>query len=168
MKAIAIAAVAAVLIQPVVFFGWFGIPALLTGDLVGRVSLFMALVSIAVAIPFVLLIGVPSFLLLRRFNRLTPGKLILAGFAGAAIPAAAITWPLGRYPGYSSGGSWHGFPVEYFVNGVPTVYGWLSYVEGVLMYGVHGLVGAFVFFLVWRAVSRSGHAPSAIDIEIGK
>jgi hypothetical protein len=82
------------------------------------------------------------------------GSLSVTGFLAGAIPVAALSLP--RYlQGYSSGYNWHGRYVEFYVKGVPTVYAWQAYAENIASYGLHGLIGAVVFFAVWRRL----HAP---------
>lgn len=149
------AAVAAVLVQPLVLVVWIFLPALAEGShfsftdiadvmaLSGYVWLF--------ATGFVLVLGIPLFLILRRLDCATWPLVSAAGFTAGAIPAAIYSWPLwSSSKGFSSGGNWHGKFVEFIKDGEHTIYGWFNYVESVLMFGVHGLVGAMVFFWVWR------------------
>lgn len=76
----------------------------------------------------------------------------LIGFIAAALPLAIYSWP--EYPGSSSGGNWYGTPVHFVVDGQKTLYGWLSYAQNVLFFGVHGLAGGLAFFFVWRRWSE--------------
>jgi hypothetical protein len=148
-KAILLASLAAVLVQPLVFLVWIAPPALLDGE--PAVLVDMARVSIlaaVVAVPFVLIVGVPATLLLLRYNKLRWWPLALIGFVAAALPIALLG--LQSSPGYSSGGNWHGKAVEYVINGKLTFYGWLSYFESLVGYGTQGLVGASAFYIVWR------------------
>ena len=149
MRAIAAASLAAIAVQPLVFLLWVALPMFVAGGDVpladiARVSLFAALV----AIPFVLLIGIPAALLLQRIGRMRWVWLASTGFIAAALPVAIN--PPGGDPGYSSGGNFYGRAVDFIVAGEPTLWGWLSYAQSVLFFGLHGLVGASVFYAVWR------------------
>lgn len=153
MKAIFFAAISAIAVQPIAFFVLFLAPSLLAGAHLNGSDLFDLPIFVAIiAVPFVVLIGVPSFLILRHLHRVSWLTLTATGVLGAALPSAIFSWPVGRYSGYSSGGTWHGRYVEFFVNGVPTFYGWLSYAEGTMQFALHGLAGALVFLFVWRRV----------------
>ncbi len=154
MIPVAVASLAAIAIQPLVLAVWLGVPIYLAGESVpAREVIGMAGLVTMVATGFVLAIGIPTFLILRHRNRATAVALGTAGFLVAALPFAALGWPGNSFPGSSSGGSWHGGHVEIVVNGVVTGYGWLNYVEGTLIYGIHGLVGALTFLFVWRRLS---------------
>lgn len=148
-KAISLAVLGAIAVQPVVLLAWLGLPALFAGDSsafrdIARNS-FMAAVF---AVPFVVLVGVPATLLLARSNQLRCWLLGLIGFVSAGLPVALFT--PGGGPGYSSGGNWCGTYAQFVVNGEPTLYGWLNYIQSIFLFGLHGLVGAMVFYAIWR------------------
>ena len=134
MKAILLATVAAIAVQPLVLFAWLFLPALIAGgtvppkDLVGM-SLFSALL----ASPFVVVVGIPAFLLLRYLRHLSWWSLGTIGLVAASCPVAVFG--LFEYAGYSSGGNWYGTPVEFVINGQKTFYGWLSYAQSVVFSG---------------------------------
>jgi hypothetical protein len=151
MIPVAVASLAAIAIQPLVLGIWLGVPMYLSGESVpAREVIGMAGLVTMVAAGFVLVIGIPSFLILRHLNRATAISLGTMGFLVAALPFAALGWPGNSFPGSSSGGGWHGSHVEFVVNGMVTGYGWLNYAEGTLIYGTHGLIGALAFLFVWR------------------
>ena len=148
-KATTLASLGAVAIQPLVFLAWLGVPMLVAGESeafldAARYS-FMPAVF---AVPFVLFVGVPATLFLAHYGKLRWWPLGLIGFTAAALPIA-VSGP-GGGPGFSSGGNWHGKPVEFIVSGEPTLYGWLNFVESTFYFGLHGLVGATVFYVLWR------------------
>lgn len=154
MVAIGLASIAAVAIQPVVFGAWFFLPAVISGaDISPRDVWSLSMYVVLYASGFVLVLGIPLFLLLNHFNRANWRNLSLVGFGAAAIPFAVYSWAA-HSSGFSSGGNWHGSYVRFVENGVPTIYGWLSYAEGVLSFGLHGFVGALVFLFVWRTFGR--------------
>lgn len=108
--------------------------------------MFVAVAVVSAAA--VLALGVPVFLTLRRFRREGWGSLAAAGSLLGALPIA-FSWPR-TLEGYSACQNWHGKYVETYVTGTPTTYAWLTYGESVLFFALHGLVGALVFYGVWR------------------
>jgi len=146
-----LAAVAAVLVQPLVFVARLAPDYIVSpGPLYGIGFALVAVVVVAAAA--VLLLGVPTFLVLRRFHRLSWVSLAIAGVMLGALPAV-FSWPR-VLEGYSAGQSWHGRYVDTYINGLPSPYAWLIYGEGVAFFALHGLVGALVFYVVWRARVR--------------
>ncbi|GAB2524880.1 hypothetical protein GCM10027188_29790 [Lysobacter humi (ex Lee et al. 2017)] len=117
---------------------------------------FVLVAVVAVAAAMVLLFGIPIFLMLRRLNRLSWVWLGVAGVLLGGLPAA-LSWPR-PLEGYSAGHNWHGKYVETYVNGTPTLYAWLGYWEGVAYFSLHGLVGALVFYAVWRRGVRPNNS----------
>ena len=147
-----LASLAAVLVQPLVLAVRIAPYYFASSDpLYGAGAVFLSVVVVAAAV--VLMLGVPAFLVLRRFHREGWTSLAIAGFLLGALLAAVPSWP--RYQeGYSAGENWHGRYVDTYINGVPTTYAWLSYAENVFYFGIHGLVGAIAFYLVWRILQR--------------
>jgi hypothetical protein len=147
-----IASIAAVAIQPAVFLlriapAYFASPTPFHG-----LGLVLAAV-VAVAAVAVLLLGIPIFLLLRKHGHVKWTSLATAGLCIGMLPAALL-WPR-KLEGYSSGQNWHGRYVDTYINGMPTAYAWLTYAESVLYFGVHGLIGALTFYVVWRRMGRA-------------
>ena len=149
IKASLLSSIAALLVQPPIFLAWMGIPALVAGETVAFLDMvrFSPLAAVF-AIPFVVVVGIPAALLLSRDGRLRWAPLALVGTLAAILPLLAII--PGGSTGYSSGGNWHGKAVDYVVNGKPTLYGWLSYFESLVYFGLHGFIGASAFYAVWR------------------
>jgi len=142
-----IAAIAATLVQPLVLLAFLAYDLIRSSDPIHGAG-FMVLSVLAVAGAAVLLLGIPAFLLLRRFERANWTSLAIAGFALGALPIAALSRP-DTLSGYSAGQNWHGHYVETYISGVPTQYAWFIYGENVLHFGIHGLAGALVFYAVW-------------------
>lgn len=156
MKAIFAGALGAIAIQPLLFGLWFLLPVEFSPfPLTAQWVIVLMLYSLIVAVAFVFILGVPAFLALRRIDRATSHWIAVVGLLIGAITAGIVTWPL-RYNGYSSGENWFGHYVHFFVNGTPTIYSWLSYLRGVLIFGVHGFIGGLVFYYLWRRQS-GGH-----------
>lgn len=139
---------AALAVQPVVLFCWALLPLVVQGaELPWEQVGFMSLMAVTFAVPFVLLLGIPLTLLLQRLGRLKWWPLAIVGLLAGAI-FAGWSGP-GGDSGFSSGGNWYGKPVDFVVDGEPTLYGWLSYLQSVAGFGLHGLAGATAFYLVW-------------------
>jgi hypothetical protein len=147
-----IAAISAVAVQPLV------LAARIAPDLFGSkepmygVGFFLIAV-VAVAAAATLLIGIPVFLALRKFQRDGWTSLGVAGFLTGALPFV-FSWP-SRMEGYSSGQNWHGKYVALYIDGTPTKYAWLTYAENLALFGLHGSIGALVFYAVWRRLDRT-------------
>ena len=146
------ASIAAVVVQPLVFIVRNMLDHLsLMPSL--HVSGFILVSVIVVAAAVVLILGIPTFLALRKFQRDGWVSLAFTGFVLGALPVIVFSWP--RYlEGYSAGQNWHGRHVDTYINGVPTTYSWLIYGENAAYFGVHGLVGALVFYAVWRKIGH--------------
>ena len=120
---------------------------------------------LVVAAAFVFVVGIPLFLVLKRMGRLGWRSILPAGFLAAAIPFAGIGFPLLRdSSGFSYGANWHGTYVQFVENGVYTMYGWLSYLEEVVRFGIHGLAGAAAFHLVWLRLHESQQSVPADNL----
>jgi len=119
----------------------------------------MSLASAVVGAAVVLVLGVPAFLALRRYQREGWSSLAAAGALLGTLPSAFF-WPR-TLDGYSAGQNWHGKYVETYVNGTPTIYAWLVYGESALFFALHGLVGALVFYGVWRWRRNKSLHPTA-------
>ncbi|MCD2339963.1 hypothetical protein LRH25_06370 [Ideonella azotifigens] len=146
-----ISAIAAVAVQPLVFLLRVLPDYLSSPQPLYEVGL-MVVAVVAVGAAVVLVLGIPAFLALRRFRREGWGSLGAAGALLGALPRAS-SWPR-TLEGYSAGQNWHGNYIETYVNGTPTTYAWLTYAESVLLFALHGLVGALVFYGVWRSRQR--------------
>lgn len=150
-----LAALAAVVIQPLFFLLLLAPDYLSSSQPLYGIQLAL-LGVVVVAAAAVLVLGVPVFLLLRRYRRDSWVSLATAGFVLGALPAI-FSWP-SHLEGFSAGQNWHGKYVETYVNGVPTVYAWLTYGEGVLNFAAHGLIGALAYYSVWRWRERPNHS----------
>lgn len=146
-----IASIAAVAVQPLVFAGRIAPDYLASSQPLYGVG-FVLLSVVVVAAAVVLILGIPTFLMLRKFQREGWASLAIAGFVLGALPVA-ISWPR-RLEGFSSGQNWHGKYVDIYISGAPTTYAWLTYGENVLYFGLHGLAGALVFYAVWHRLRR--------------
>lgn len=62
----------------------------------------------------------------------------------ASIPRLGLRETL-----YSEGANWHGHVVTFIDHGTTTFFGWLVYVERIVTFGLPGVLGAIVFWVVW-------------------
>ncbi len=155
MKALLPAALAAIVIQ-LPLFALLNLPPLLIGGdgIAGSDIAFYTAAVLIVATATVLLVGLPVFALLRRLGKVSMPSSALAGLAIGALPILLLGWPLhGLYGGYSSSGDWFGHTVDFYKNGVPTYYAWLDYGLNVIRLGIHGALGAMLFYVVWRRMA---------------
>ena len=104
-------------------------------------------ICLAISAAHVIVLGIPTYVLLRWRNAVRWWTTIPSGFLLGAVPAAIFSWPL-RYPGLKTSASING--VQTMINGVPTLAGWLQYLEGLSFMGACGIVGATAFWLIWR------------------
>jgi hypothetical protein len=143
---------AAVAVQPLVFLVQLA-PALLTAPtpLSGLGQWLSAVLLVSATV--VLLLGMPAFLILRKLRRDGWTSVGITGATLGGLPVA-LFWPR-TTDGFSAGQNWHGSYVDTYVNGNPTIYAWLTYVEGILSFAAHGLIGALVFYAAWRWLART-------------
>jgi len=150
------ASAGAILVQPCLEAFWISLQPGALNQIPWRQALLVGAVVLIVAAAFVLMLGLPAFVLLQRSGRSSVIAVGATGAALAAVPIAVLTWPLWKFGGtYSSGGNWHGHYVDFFIKSKPTLYGWLAYGQDVLQFGVHGLVGALVFNAIWQRLAKT-------------
>lgn len=160
MKALGLASLAALVVQPFVFLLWFGLPFLFSAEALPLKDLGgVAVWILAFAAAHLVILGLPSFVMLQRFRSANWLTVSLTGILAGGVPIALYGWPLRNSSGnYSSGGTWFGQYREFVINGNPTIYGWLQYAQGIAMFGLHGLVGALMFYYVWSTQMRSNES----------
>jgi len=106
-----------------------------------------SIICLLVSTLYVVVLGLPAYLLLRWRHAIRWWSTLIAGFVLAAVPLAILVWPL-RFAGPGSSASVNG--VATMIDGVPTMAGWVQYLAGVGQMGALGVVGAFAFWLVQR------------------
>ena len=100
-------------------------------------------VVLAISAGFVVVLGLPAYFLLKQIKRVTWCSTVVSGFLIGATPVAIFLWPYGS-PGSSASSN----GVDTMINGVPTLAGWLDYLQAVIFFGGFGLASAFVFWLL--------------------
>ncbi|MGN6229474.1 MAG: hypothetical protein ACTHNM_18760 [Dyella sp.] len=113
----------------------------------GHFLILCALISAA----FVLVLGIPAYLLLRWRKAVRWWSTIASGFVLGAVPVAVFSWPLR----FSQGASATVDGVPTLVNGAPTLAGWLQYLESVAFFGACGAAAATTFWLIARSPNHS-------------
>lgn len=148
LRALLAGTVAALAVQPLVLFCWLIAPALLLGpSFTLREAAEMCFFTVLFAVPFVVLLGIPLSLLLHRTGIFKWWPLALAGAIAGGI-FAGWSGP-GSSPGFSSGGNWYGKSVSFIIDGEPTFYGWLNYLQSVATFAIHGFIGASAYYYAW-------------------
>ena len=126
-------------------------------DSIASGALRFVIPAVIVAGLHALLLGLPAFLVLWKLSKanwLTSG---IGGFVIGAAPLLVYSFPRVR-PGWSSSGRMWGEVRDFYVNGAPTVWEWLSYAQSAAYFGFYGLCGGLAFWLIWR---RFGAQPSS-------
>lgn len=122
-----------------------------TAVLGGLAVMPLVLVSaLIVSFGHVLILGVPTALILRRFGMLGPSSLVVAGFILGMVPFGVLSWPVAS-SSHSSYEYISGEMVATLVDGVPTAAGWARYAKGVAFFGLLGAIGGLAFALGHRA-----------------
>lgn len=157
--AVVAATVASALVMPIIFVG----VALAIAEFQGGLLLFY--ISLLVSLVWVVALGLPAFFLLRFLGKERMATLSTAGFITGCLPVAVLAWPCEPGAAHSSSGTWHGKSVDLVREGVPTLHGWFSYLEVVVVLGIMGAISAVVFWYVW--VYFSHHPQPAVNLSGG-
>lgn len=154
MKTILVASLLAIAIQPLVFVFYMAILPMIAGEDVPLADIgSISIIVMVVATPFVLFVGIPSALWLRRIGHLRFLTITAIGVFLAALPIAIWRLPVGN-SGFSLGGNFYGHIEPFIVEGKPTIWGLLDYAQAVFLFGLHGFVGASVFHVAFRPSPR--------------
>lgn len=114
------------------------------------VSVFV--VALLISALHVLFLGLPAVWLLQKFDRLRLWSFVVAGFLTGCFPMAVWSWPADDSKHRSSYSYWNGAEiVQAKVDGIPTMAGWVDYIQGV---GFMGLLGVFSAISFWWTLKR--------------
>lgn len=151
-----IAAVLSVVLVMVVLLVGAGVAAGLANfdstDALSGLFAFSLIVAVVAAVG-VLLLGVPVFAVLRRFDRAHGWRLAVAGYLAGTLPLlamAVVNAPFGSGTTYTT--TWHGMEVAMLDGGSPTVWWWLQSIESASYLGALATVAALVFGFAWHRV----------------
>lgn len=119
----------------------------------GLISLSLTIIYSAflIALAHATLLGLPIYLILSRKRKLTCLISTFAGFIIGCIPAAILFFPYRHSPHFYSSSN----GVETFVDGIPTLHGWIQYATFVSYLGLFGVLGGFAFWLTLKGLDRS-------------
>jgi len=87
-----------------------------------------------VSLAHIIGLGLPIFFALARAKRLGWFSVSTLGFVVGSLPFAIFSYPTTQ-EGYSASANWHGKHVALYVNGEPTLFGWLNHAESSLAAG---------------------------------
>ena len=107
-----------------------------------------------VALPIIIALGLPAFHWMRGRKINSNRNMLIGGGLIAIVLAAALTWPTYPGEGWSSGQNYYGTYREMIINGVPTIWGWIRFAEDLVMFAIHGALGAACFRIGWLKFSR--------------
>lgn len=124
---------------------------------IGSFILFYLFWVMLVSGSIVLTIGIPIYLVLESKNLASSWNLAAIGFLIPVVIYLVISAIYSVSSGFSSGQNYYGIYREMIVHGERTFWGWISFVEDTIKFGVHGLIGAIVFgkIMLWIKRRRS-------------
>lgn len=113
------------------------------------------LVAVVVAGAHVLCLGLPAVWVLHKFHRLRLWTVLAAGFVTGCIPVSVLMWPVHVPEIKSSSSYWNGREmVQAEIDGIPTLAGWIDYLQAVALMGLLGMIAALSFWLIFRRILR--------------
>ena len=154
LAALIAALVPLALLAVLALIAWAVDPSAGYASVEGMVMVAVAVTLVAGAVVF--LLGVPAFLLLRRWRRDNWWTMALAGALLGSLLALWMRWPR-TMPGWGSQENWHGQYVHTYIDGEPTRYAWFKLVEAMGAYALLGMATALVFYAVWRWLAVPDH-----------
>jgi hypothetical protein len=116
-------------------------------------------IAFITAFAHAIVFGLPTYFLLRKKNLARWWASGLCGFIIGCIPFAILTFPFGP-----SNHSFSADGIPMIVNGVPTLVGWKSYIEGTLKFGGYGLSGGLAAWCVWYLASSKRKASPLVTL----
>jgi hypothetical protein len=153
-----IAAFSAAAVQPLIFLVRVAPDLFASSDAMDGFASFLVDIAV-VALAVILILGIPCYWFLWAFGRVGWSSLMIAGTLLGMLPVVFM-WPR-QLPGFSADDNWHGRTVTTYADGIPTSYAWMQYGETVLFFGLHGLVGALVFYATLRRLEVRGQRAAA-------
>ena len=127
----------------------------ITGDL--RLIPFVLVIALGHAV----ILGLPTFLLLRSVGRV---NLITSTAVGFVIGAGPITFLTLLSLGSNGSASINGVPT--IINGVPTLTGWLYQLQSWMLFGGLGALGGLTFFLILELAGRAIRADNEMEAAV--
>jgi hypothetical protein len=136
----------------------FGLAALTPALVLGGVAFTvvvdravpLALLALFISVGHAVVLGLPLFLIFRSMGWISAISCIAGGAIVGVLPVGLLAWPF--RPGNGTYSSFNG--VVTVVNGIPTVAGWLSYLQFLAFLGAFGALAGLVF---WLALKLGGY-----------
>ncbi|MGK0248062.1 MAG: hypothetical protein ACI910_000790 [Oleispira sp.] len=97
----------------------------------------------------ILFIGLPIYFVLKHFKLNTTINVAVVGFVIPALILCALNFGITNYEGYSAGENYYGTYRSTFVGGSRTIWGWVTLIEELVTYGIHGIIGATIFHKIY-------------------
>ncbi len=156
--ATAVALLSVVLVEIIVAFVFILIPFAYFGEPVSRIlnfAFFYAFWVAVVTAGIVVLFGIPSYLTLKYYNIASTKNLLVIGFLIPVILFILYSSIDQVGSGFSFGANFYGTYRELIIDGVRTTWGWISFAEDLVTFGIHGMIGAFTFKKVWERIAAT-------------
>ena len=115
---------------------------------------------VAVATWVVLVLGVRLFFALRSNGHASLASLLGVGVLAGSLPVIVLGWPNREVSAF--GAAWFGHYVQALVAAKLRPYGWIQYAQGIVAFGLQGLLVATVFLRVWE---RGGGPDDVLKVE---
>ena len=121
---------------------------------------FYTFFVLAYATAAVILIGIPLHLYLHNKGVASLRNLAFAGIGAAVSVQVVFFFPVDWSRGYSFSAHFLGQYRDLVVDGMPTIWGWLSFGQDSVNFAIHGAVGAVVYGIAWRRLDPERHLKS--------
>lgn len=111
--------------------------------------LFYIASVLLVSIIVISLVGLPIYFALKRFMLNTTPNIVAVGFVIPVLILCFLNFGITDYEGFSAGENYYGTYRSTFESGSRTTWGWVKLIEEMVIYGIHGIVGATIFHKVY-------------------
>ena len=149
-----LACLAAIFVQAPIAAVTVLLPMLLAKPTASSVVFFLyyLVVLFIIAGTVIVLIGLPTHYVMHRLGADTPAALAKIGaILGIAIHVAFFL-PFTIGGGFSYGATFMGGFRQLIVDGMPTFWGWLSFLKDTVVFATHGAAGAYAYTDVWDRI----------------
>jgi hypothetical protein len=110
---------------------------------------FYLMSILLVAATVISLVGLPIYFALKHFKLNTTLNIAAVGFVIPFLFLCILNLGITDYEGYSAGENYYGTYRDTFVSGTRTIWGWVKFIEEIVTFGIHGIVGATVFHKIY-------------------
>ncbi|GAB1268089.1 hypothetical protein NBRC116493_13420 [Aurantivibrio infirmus] len=110
---------------------------------------FYLLAALIIAAAVIIFLGMPTYFTLKHFKYNSTLNVAFAGFVIPALILSFLNFGITDYQGYSAGENYYGTYRATFSDGNRTFWGWVKFLEGLATYGIHGILGAITFHIIY-------------------